>query len=75
MNPMEEPLRMEGRFISQEDHDTLTEALRSDLGSPGKLKYRYCTICILPRNCYNGWCGQCLREFRAINGRWPCQKS
>lgn len=38
------------------------------------LVWRTCKICSKTCNCYNGWCGQCLEDFRAVYNHWPCEK-
>lgn len=58
-----------GGYLSQEEEKIFTEAA----GDISKLKLRACIVCDLERKCYNGWCARCLTEFKAINGRWPCQ--
>lgn len=61
-------------FIAEAEQRILDEAAKGD-PSAGKIKFRFCLMCDRIRNCYNGWCGECLDEFHDINGHWPCQKS
>lgn len=60
---------IEGSFISQEEAQLAAEH-NVDART---LKWRKCTICGIDRNCFNGWCGKCLSDYRAALGRWPCQ--